>query len=57
MTNKAKDRSGMLIVRVKPNRYQPTKAELEERVRIETTAEEVTRRAFRQVRVVEDRNV
>ena len=43
-------------VRVKPSSYQPTKAELEEELRINATPEEVIRAAFRQVRVVEDVN-
>jgi len=44
------------VVRVKPNRYQPTKVELEESVKISATPEEVIRRAFQQVRVVQDRD-
>ena len=41
-------------VRVKPNSYQPKKAELEEELHINATPEEVIRAAFQQVRVVED---
>jgi len=56
MTRQPKRHATRPIVRVKPNSYQPTKAELEERVKIEATAEEVIRQAFRQVRVVEDKD-
>ena len=41
-------------VRVKPNSYQPRKAELEEELHINATPEGVIRAAFQQVRVVED---
>lgn len=41
-------------VRVRSNRYQPTKSELEEDVSIDATPEDVIRAAFRPVRVVED---
>ncbi len=34
---------------IQPYDYQPNKAELEEDVRIDTTPEELVRRAFRQV--------
>lgn len=42
------------VVRVKPRSYQPTRAEMEEAVKIDATPEEAVRRIFRQVRVVED---
>ena len=41
-------------VRVKPNCYQPRKAELEEELHINAMPGEVIRAAFQQVRVVED---
>ena len=43
-------------VRLKPSRYQPSKAQLDEDVRIETTPEDLIRAAFQPVRVVEDQN-
>ena len=43
-------------VRLKPSNYQPSKAELEERVHIDATPEELVRAAFRQVNVVTDKN-
>lgn len=43
-------------VRVKPNSYQPSKAELEEDMRIEASPEEVIRAAFQQTKVVEDQD-
>lgn len=41
-------------VRVKPYSYQPSKAELEEPVKIDATPEELARALGRQVRVVKD---
>ena len=41
-------------VLVKPDRYQPTKAETEEDVSIDTVSEDAVRAAFPQVKVVED---
>jgi len=41
-------------VRVKPNRYQPRKAELEEDMRIKATPEDVIRAVLQPVKVVED---
>ncbi|MCY4314630.1 MAG: hypothetical protein OXC66_00775 [Roseovarius sp.] len=43
-------------IRLKPSDYQPSKAELEERVHIDATPEELVRAAFRQVNVVTDKN-
>ena len=42
------------VVRVRPNSYQPSKAELEEKFTIDASPEELIRAAFRQVEVVED---
>ncbi len=41
-------------VRVKPHSYQPTKANIDETIHIDSTPEDVIRAAFQQVRVVED---
>ena len=41
-------------VRVKPHSYQPSKAELEEPVKINATPEELARRALRPMKVIED---
>ncbi len=41
-------------VRIKPNGYQPSKAELERDVGIAAKPEDIIRAAFRQVKVVED---
>ncbi len=41
-------------VRVKPQTYQPRKAELEEEFHIDATPEDVIRAAFHPARVVED---
>lgn len=41
-------------VRVKPNRYQPSKAELEEPVRIDATPDELAAAVLRPVTVIED---
>ena len=41
-------------IRVKPIDYQPSKAELEQDVRIDASPEDVIRSAFSQVKVVED---
>ena len=43
-----------LTIRVKPYRYQPSKAELEEPVKIETTPEKLATALLRPVKVVED---
>ena len=41
-------------VRVKPSSYQPTKAELEEEIRIDATPEELARAIVTPVNVVHD---
>ena len=41
-------------VRLKPSRYQPSKAKLDEDVRIEATPEDLIRAAFQPVKVIED---
>ena len=41
-------------VRVKPHNYQPSKAGLEEMVKIDATPEELARAILRPVNVVED---
>lgn len=41
------------VVRVKSNRYQPSKAELEEPIYIDATPEELARAVVRAVKVVE----
>ena len=41
-------------VRVKPSRYQPSKAELEEPVRIDATPDELAAAVLRPVRMIED---
>ena len=41
-------------VRVKPQTYQPKKAELAEKFRIDSSPEDVIRAAFHPARVVED---
>jgi len=43
-------------IRVRPHGYQPTKAELEETVRIDMTPDDLARALFRQIRVVKDDN-
>ena len=43
-----------LEVQVKPRRYQPSKAELEEPVRIEATPDELAAAVLQPVRVIED---
>ena len=48
------DKDSKLTVRVKPSRYQPSKAELNESIRIGASPEDIIRAAFRQVKVVED---
>jgi len=54
----AKDDShGIPIICMKPSSHQPTKAELREPVSLGATPEEVIRRAFLGVRVVQDENV
>ena len=42
------------IARVKPRSYQPTRAELEEPIRIDVTPEELALAVLRPVRVIED---
>ena len=42
------------VVRVKPQGYQPSKAELEEPVQIDATPEELARAIMTPVRVVRD---
>ena len=44
------------VVRVRPHTYQPSKAELEEDVRLDATPEELARAVLRPVRVIEDEN-
>lgn len=41
-------------VRVKPSSYQPSKAELEEPVKIDATPEQLARAILRPVRLVKD---
>ena len=43
-------------VKIKPNAYQPGKSELEEEVHIDANPEDVIRSAFKQVKVIEDKN-
>ena len=55
MTTRAKAESDPRpVVRITPSSYQPSKAELEEDVRIDTTPEELARVVLRPVRVVRD---
>ena len=49
-----KDEPKPPIVRIKPSSYQPSKAELEEDVRVDASPEELARAVLRQVRVVRD---
>ena len=49
-----KTASGKPELRVRPFSYQPSKAELEEDVRVEATPEELARAILRPVTVVED---
>ena len=42
------------VVRVRPHTYQPSKAELEEDVRLDATPEELVRAVLQPVRIVED---
>ena len=49
-----KDESKPPVVRIKPSSYQPSKAELEEPVKIDATPEELARALGRKVRVVKD---
>lgn len=41
-------------VRVKPYKYQPSKAELRDDIRIDAKPEDVIKAAFQQARIVED---
>ena len=43
-----------VTVRLKPNTYQPRKAELEEPVKIEATPEQLARAVLRPVKIIED---
>ncbi len=43
-------------VRVRPHRYQPSKADMEADISIDATPEEVAAAILRPVRVVEDEN-
>lgn len=43
-----------LIVRIKPNRYQPRKAEMEEPVKIDATPEQLASAVLRPVKILED---
>ena len=49
-----KDEPKPPVVRIKPSSYQPSKAELEEDVRVDASPEELARAVLRQVRVVRD---
>ena len=42
------------IVRVKPHTYQPSKAELEEPIRINATPKQLAKAAVTSVRIIED---
>ena len=42
------------IVRVRPHTYQPSKAELDEEVRLDATPEELVRAVLQPVQIVED---
>ena len=42
------------VVRVKPSSYQPTRAELEEPIKIDATPEELALAVLRPVRIVRD---
>ena len=48
------DRETPRDVRVKPHSYQPSKAELEEPVKIDATPEKLARVALRPMNIVED---
>ena len=49
------DETGKIpAVRIKPNGYQPSRAELEKPMGIDASPEDVIRAAFRQVRVIRD---
>ena len=43
-----------VTVRLKPNRYQPSKAEMEEPVKIDATPEQVARAVLRPVKIIKD---
>lgn len=43
-------------IRIKPNSYQPSKAEREEAVHIDASPDDLIRAAFQPVRVIEDRD-
>jgi len=45
-----------LIIEVKPHIYQPSKAELNEPVKIKTTPENLARAVLRPVKIVEDQD-
>ena len=45
-----------LAVRLKPSSYQPSKAELEEDIAIDTTPENLLRAVVREVRIERDEN-
>ncbi len=53
MTKKTETRP---TVHLKPSDYQPSKAELDKDVRIDTSPADLIRSAFQQVRVVEDKD-
>ncbi len=42
------------VVRVKPHSYQPSKAELEESIRIDATPEQLAKAVVTPVRIVDD---
>ena len=42
------------VVRVRPHTYQPSKAELDEEVRLDATPEELARAVLQPVQIVED---
>ncbi len=43
-----------VTVRLKPNSYQPRKAEMEEPVKIDATPEQVARAVLRPVKIIKD---
>ena len=51
MPKRKKARKGLPTVVLKRNTYQPTKAELEEEVRIPTTPEQLAKAALRNVNI------
>ena len=43
-----------VTVRIKPNRYQPRKAEMDQPVKIDATPEQLARAVLRPVKITED---